>query len=146
MTLYDTIQSIVAAAREQPTVYTIARGDMYKINESPKVRYGVFAYVQGTHTSGDGYNAFSFTFVYADRLDELRGNVEWVQSTGIQTIDNIIYKLEDEGIMINEYSYDVFTERFSDECAGVMARVTLRVPKVFPCYELVEIEKNVIEL
>ena len=64
-----------------------------------------------------------------DRLKNDRSNQIEIQSVGIQTLDNIIRTLEDMGIYAETgYSFQVFNQRFVDECAGVMCRVSLSVP------------------
>lgn len=133
MTLYEITQAIVEAATRQPTIHTIARGDFQKINSAPSVKYGAFAYIQGSHSSDEDFFTYNFTFVYADRVTEDRSNEELIQSTGILTLDNIIAQLEEVGCIKVSVTYDVFTDRFSDDCAVAMAKVGLRVPRSYVC-------------
>lgn len=137
MNLYQIIRAIEKTAALQPTIGTIVRNDVFRINAFPEVRYGAFAWLQGEHrTSGDGSLMYwSFTFFYVDRLTEDKGNELSVQSTGIETLENILRTLEGLGIYAGEYTFQTFNQRFSDECAGVFCRVTLETAKDSICPE-----------
>ena len=143
MNLYQVIKAIEKTAAMQPTVGTIVRNDIFRLNASPVVRYGTFAWLQGEHaTSGDGtLMDWSFTFFYVDRLTIDKGNEVQIQSTGIETLENILRQLEDLEIFAGDYTFTTFNQRFSDECAGVFCRVTLQTAKDGICataYEYLE--------
>jgi hypothetical protein len=88
---------------------------------------------------------YAFTLFYVDRLKNDRSNQIEIQSVGIQTLDNIIRRLDDLGIYSEtSYSFQVFNQRFSDECAGVFCNVNLSVPVSSLCPEEFEIDNNVI--
>lgn len=131
MNLKQVIAAIERVAAGQPAVGTIVRNDVYRLNAHPSVRYGAFAWLQGTHrTSRDAsLMEYAFTFFYVDRLTANRGNEVEVQSVGLETLENILRQLEDLGILAGEYTFDTFNERFADDCAGVWCTLTLEVPK-----------------
>ena len=71
-----------------------------------------------------------------DRLKNDRSNQIEIQSVGIQTLDNIIRQLDELGIYSeSSYSFQVFNQRFLDECAGVFCNVNLSVPVGSLCPE-----------
>ena len=131
MTLLETIRSIERVAATQPVVNMIVRNDLFRLNAVPDAKYGVFAWLQDEHTANTDSSliSYSFTFFYVDRLTENKSNQMEVQSVGIETLDNIIRKLDDLGLVAeNNYSFRVFNQRFVDECAGVYCNVSLSVP------------------
>lgn len=138
MTLKDTILTIEGVAREQPAIRMIVRNDIFRLNKCADARYGVFAWLQGQHSArpDSPLITYSFTFFYADRLTNDRSNEIDIQSVGIQTLNNIIRRLEDLGIYSEmAYTFQVFNQRFTDECAGVFCNATLEVPVDYICPE-----------
>ena len=140
MNLLQVIRAIEAAAAAQPSVATIVRNDIFRLNPEPSVRYGVFAWLQGEHRTSlsSGLMTWSFTFFYADRLREDRANELEVQSVGIETLENVLRLLVEGGIVAGDYGFQTFNQRFSDECAGVYCSVTLEAPKDGPCPDVYE--------
>lgn len=138
MTLVEVIKVIETIAARQPSVRMIIENDVFRINEKADARYGIFAWTQGQHSTRVESNSvdFSFTFFYVDRLKNDRSNQLEIQSVGTQTLDNIIRTLDDIGIDIeNTYTFQVFNQRFADECAGVYVNVILSVPVTAICPE-----------
>ena len=118
-------------AGRQPTIRSVVRNDVFRLNSLPDARYGVFAWLQGEHRAdleGD-LLTFAFTLFYVDRLTFDKRNEVEVQSVGIETLENVLTALADLGIVAGEHTYRTFNQRFSDECAGVFCNVTLSVPK-----------------
>ena len=138
MTLLETIRLIERIAAGQPAVGMVVRNDVFRLNSFSDARYGVFAWTQGQHeTDADGaFFTYSFTFFYVDRLTEDKGNEIEVQSTGVQTLGNIIRALDENGALAGDWTYTTFNQRFLDECAGVFASVSLRVHADGPCPDL----------
>lgn len=135
MNLKQVIRAIERVAAGQPAVGSIVRNDIFRLNAAPSVKYGVFAWLQGEHrTSLDSsLMEWNFTFFYADRLTENKGNEIEVQSVGVETLENILRTLEDLGVYAGEHAFNTFNQRFSDECAGVWCSVSLAVPKDGVC-------------
>ena len=131
MNLLQTIRIIERLAGMQPTVKSVVRNDVYRLNSLPDAKYGVFAWLQGEHRASlDGSLwQFSFTFFYVDRLTFDKSNEVEIQSTGIETLENILADLENFKVYALDHSFRTFNERFSDECAGVFCTVTLETPK-----------------
>lgn len=131
MTLLELIHTIEIVASHQPSVKMIVENDVFRLNNKADARYGVFAFVQGQHSSSVNSSviSYSFTFFYVDRLKNDRSNQIEIQSVGIQTLDNMIRTLDEMGIYSEQsYSFQVFNQRFIDECAGVFCNVYLSVP------------------
>lgn len=138
MTLAQLIQVIEAVAGSQPAVRTVVRNDVFRLNSNPGVEYGVFAWLQGTHTAqldGDTIN-YSFTFFYVDRLTFDRSNEIEVQSVGVQTLNNVCRILDGHGVYVSsDIAFTTFNQRFTDECTGAFCTVTLAVPVDSLCAE-----------
>ena len=138
MTLSEIIKTIEVVASHQPSINMVVENDVFRLNACANARYGVFAFVQGQHTASVDSSIinYAFTLYYVDRLTNDRRNQIEIQSVGIQTLDNIIRKLDELGISAETgYTFQVFNQRFVDECAGVFANVTLSVPVGMVCPE-----------
>lgn len=130
MTLLETIRTMETVALQQASVETVVENDVFRLNAMPNVKYGVFAFTQGQHTSSteNGFTTYGFSIFYIDRLNEDRSNQIQIQSTGERTLRNILLILADAGIEASQYTIQPFNQRFADECAGVYADVRLTVP------------------
>lgn len=138
MTLVEVIKVIEVIASRQPSIRMIIENDVFKINEKADARYGIFAWTQGQHTSRIDSNSvdYSFTFFYVDRLKNDKSNQIEIQSVGTETLNNILLTLDDIGIDIDQtFTFQVFNQRFNDECAGVYVNVILSVPVNAICPE-----------
>ena len=138
MTLQQVIQAFEMVASQQPSVNMIVQNDIFRLNSKSDARYGVFGRTQGQHSTSADSSMFTYSFVffYVDRLKNDRSNEIEVQSVGIQTLDNILRKLEDLDIFVSSsYSFQTFNQRFLDECAGVFCNVSLQVPVTSMCSE-----------
>ncbi len=135
MTLLETIRTIETIALQQAAVHTVVENDVFKLNDMPNVKYGVFAFTQGQHTSTTegAFTTYGFSLFYIDRLNEDRSNQIQIQSTGERTLRNILLILADQGIESSQYTIQPFNQRFADECAGVYCDVSLSVPNDSTC-------------
>lgn len=127
MRLVQVIKLIEQVAAAQPSVHMIVRDNVLKLNSDPSARYGVFVWTQGQHGESidSDWRTWRFTFFYVDRLVRGGKNVTEIQSVGIDTLSNVIRQLA-ETLEVSEWTYDTFTQRFADECAGAWASVTFR--------------------
>jgi hypothetical protein len=138
MTLQQVIKAIEVVASQQPSVNMIVQNDIFRLNSKSDAKYGVFGWTQGQHSASadSSWFTYSFTFFFVDRLKNDMSNQIEVQSVGIQTLDNILRKLDELGFYINSsYSFQPFNQRFLDECAGVFCNVSLQVPVNSLCSE-----------
>ena len=138
MTLLEVIKTIEVVAARQPDIRMIVENDVFRINEKPDAKYGIFAWTQGQHSANteSDYISYTFTFFYVDRLKADQSNQLEIQSTGTQTLNNIIRTLDDYGLFVEQaFTFQSFNQRFADECAGVFCNVTLIVPLGLTCPE-----------
>lgn len=138
MTLSELIRIIEVVASHQPSINMVVENDVFRLNDKADARYGAFAWLQNQHTTSTESNIinYSFTFFYVDRLRGDKRNQLEVQSVGIETLDNIIRHLDELGIYADtQYNFQVFNQRFLDECAGVFCNVTFAVPSGKHCPE-----------
>lgn len=136
MTLLEVIRAIERAAAMQPSVAMIVENDIFRLNSYADARYGVFAWVQGRHrvdSQTPDFIRYTFTLYYVDRLRNDIANQVEVQSTGIETLQNVLRVLRDADIEPETYEFQAFNQRFADECAGVFCSVTLLVDAGSEC-------------
>ena len=142
MTLKEFIEILEATAAKQAAVKEIVPQDVYKLNQKPDAKYGAFAWLHGTHgeTIGEPDRTFRLTLFYVDRLTEDKGNQLDIQSTGVETLSNIlrtiVFEHGDEVSIEEAVTYRPFLERFTDDCAGVYAEVAFEVGINDICEEL----------
>ena len=136
MTLQEVIRRIETEAGRNPLVNTIVENDVFKLNGVPDVRYGVFAWTQGTHSAGadSDERRYTFNLFYVDRLLADRSNQIDVQSAGVEVLDNILRSLADD-FGVESWSIVTFNQRFNDDCAGAYVTVTLSAPVASLCAE-----------
>ena len=138
MTLTEVIHTIEAVAGGQPTIHSIVRNDIFRLNTYPDAKYSVFGWTQGQHAAdiSSSLITYRFTFFYIDRLTHDKSNQVEIQSVGLQVLDNIIRLLEQNGVYsATEWTYTTFNQRFTGETAGVFASVAFQVPVSGTCGE-----------
>ena len=131
MTLSDTIRAIETIAGGIPSVASIVRNDIFRLNSLPDAKYGVFGWTQGQHTANadSSFYTYRFTFFYIDRLTENKSNELEIQSVGISVLDNILRLLdENNAVPVGDWQFTTFNQRFLDETAGVYVTVGIQVP------------------
>lgn len=139
MTLFQTIQLIQGVAGKQPNVNTIvASGNLMDLNkENVTLKYGAFVPQQGTHIQSGDFITYNFNLFYADRLTDDYKNKIFVQSEGIQTLQNIINGLKEIDVLdvnASNINYQTFTERFAALCAGAWCNISIS-SAIDWCYE-----------
>lgn len=131
MTLKEIIDALNEISIEQPSIREyIKSGNIYDLNSERSAKFGVFCCTNATHEYSVENALMNFTFYlyYVDRLSSDESNKTEIQSTGISTINNIIRTfVEDYDVDVSNISYETFTERFSEMCAGVWGTVTISV-------------------
>lgn len=137
MTLYKLIEIIKNISLKHPNVGSVNEGDIYTINSSPSVKYANVTITQNSHSQDSTYDHYGLTLFYTDRLvDDMESNRLQIQSTGKQMLSNIINYICDEfDVECENISFQPFTQRFTDECAGVYATITVDVIKETLCAE-----------
>lgn len=127
MTLYDLIQTIERVASAQPTIRMIVENDIWKLNAEPSADYAVFGFRQTEHSANidSSFISYAFEFYYIDRLTNDMSNQIEVQSVAIQTLDNIVRTLADNGLKVADYRFMPFYQKFADECSGAICYITI---------------------
>lgn len=129
MTLKEIIDVLNEISIEQPSIREyIKSGNIYDLNSERSAKFGVFCVTQGTHSANivDGYSTYNLFLYYVDRLASDNSNKIEIQSTGMEVLKNILRVFrEDYDVEITTADFDVFTERFSEECAGCYATISI---------------------
>lgn len=128
MTLKEIITKIKKVAKKQRNIGYVGEGDIYTLNSLPNIDYSVIFITQSNHSITTDLCEYNINLFYVDRLFEDDSNRLEVQSHGITIINNIINELSSTDIDIDvEYpiSFTTFTQRFTDDCAGVFATVKI---------------------
>lgn len=137
MTLFDTIKLIKEIACSQPSVHSVGDGDIYDfLNADPANKYATFFISQTTHTEDEDFWTFGFNLFYVDRLDDsMENNRLLIQNDALIVLSNVLRTLKTEDIDVETVTYQPFQQKFTDQCAGAYATVTLTVPKNYICEE-----------
>lgn len=126
MTLLQIINTIKKIALDQPNIHSCV--DEFLDLNDVSAKYSAVILQQQTHRRNNDFIQFNFYLGYSDRLNEDKSNEIEIQSTGIQVINSIVSKLEDLGFDTTMGSYNVFTERFLAETAGVYTELIISIP------------------
>lgn len=140
MTLKRIISLLEQIAYKTSGVHTVITNDFYRINSLPNVDYACVGIQQTQHVTVDNYSIrYGFQLIYADRLTADKSNEVDVQSDGMLVIGNIINALTSyyDVDLYGDITYETFVQRFTDECAVVVASFTLgTLHNIGECYEV----------
>lgn len=126
MTLQELITYILNIAKKQPNIKTVGEGDIYSLNSLPNIDYGVFYITQSNHTISADTTTYNLVFYYIDRLLNDDSNRLQIHSQGLLEINHILNIIDDElDVDIDDVNITTFTHKFTDNCAGVFANVTI---------------------
>lgn len=128
-----TYQEIVTAFNNisltQPNVNQyIKSGNIYDLSSDRNAKFSVFCVTPGTHTTNlrEGYTTYNLFLYFVDRLKSDESNKLVVQSAGIETLKNIIRVfVSTYDVECDTVDFEVFTERFSEVCAGCYATISI---------------------
>ena len=138
MTLLEIIQTIKEAALSQPNVNAFSEGSIYDyMNGNPSIDYSVVFLTQETHRETEGFMHYNFYIFYCDRLQsDLDSNRALIQSNGMRVHSNIIRTVcNNLDIEVPDVTYVPYSQKFSDEVAGVYVSVEFTVPIEDICAE-----------
>lgn len=137
MTLKYLVEQIKKIALLQPNVNTATEGDVYDIlNGNPSVKYGVIHLTQTTHRTQEDQDIYGFNIFYIDRLLGDNSNKLQIQSIGKELIYNILKSLDETfDTETSNITFQPFTEKFNDLCAGVYASVNVSSFIDYDCAE-----------
>lgn len=138
MTLAKIIDTLKMLALKQPNINSAYEGNIYDIlNANPENKYASVVLTQQSHTTDNTYDHYGFVIFYVDRLiDDLEGNRVQIQSIGKSMLQNIITAFcNNFDAECNNITFQVYTEKFIDECAGCYCTVTIDTVKDMFCPE-----------
>lgn len=128
MTLLETYNMIRTVAKSQPNVGDV-NDNIYDLNDGDTV-YPAISIQQLVHTSENGFMNYRFNIFYTDMLTSDKSNKIDIQSAGISVLNNIRNTIDESpAIELSFNNYQVFTQKFEAECAGVYAEVQITVPE-----------------
>lgn len=135
MTIQEIINILQKIALTQPNVSSVGEGDIYDtLNAEASTRYAYFFITQNRHQQTEDTDRYSLNIFYIDRLTDDKSNKLQIQSIGKEVLGNVFNTFcEDFDIEVPTIEYQVFTERFSDYCAGVYATVAFEVMREGSC-------------
>ena len=123
------IKYIKDVAINNPLVKETIDGDIYQIN-SKENQYGVFCVTGNVATRNDHTTTYEFTLFYVDRLLEDQSNKNVVQTDAIiciQSLCNFINQNNENINISTPINYQLFTQHFTDQCAGAFATINMEV-------------------
>ena len=123
------IKYIKDVAINNPLVKETIDGDIYQINNKEN-QYGVFCVTGNVATRNDHTTTYEFTLFYVDRLLEDQSNKNVVQTDAIiciQSVCNFINQNNENINISTPINYELFTQRFTDQCAGAFATINMEV-------------------
>ena len=129
MTLKETINKFLKIAKKQPNINFASEGDIYTLNTMKNLEYSVFFVTQLQHQQSEDTITYNLILYYIDRLVEDDANMLDIQSNGIIMLGNIINTFinENDADINYDITYQPFTHKFADKCAGVYANVKIEV-------------------
>lgn len=127
MTYAETIQAIERNARALPSVKSFYYGSVLRLNQERNWQYPAVVLSPRVTTMANGLYQFGFVLWYIDILSKERSEFQEIQSEAIHALTNIALSTDSEGgdPAVTYAPISVFTERFTDICAGAMCDLTI---------------------
>lgn len=112
-----------------PDVQSFYTGDVYEVNADQSVKYSSIVLTNQEHTFDNINDRFQYNFVlfYIDRLTDDEANRTDVHTAAVSALKAIVQHLEDYNVIINDFKFNLFRERFNDSCAGAYASLSVEV-------------------
>ena len=112
-----------------PDVQSFYIGDVYEVNADQTVKYSSVVLTNQEHSFDNVNDKFQYNFVlfYIDRLTDDEANRTDVHTAAVSALKNIVQHLEDYNVIINDFKFNLFRERFNDQCAGAYATLSVEV-------------------
>lgn len=129
--IYELTEDFRGICLSHPDVNNYLYG-IYRIGEKNDIKYSLVSFtLENVMRVSDSLLSIGFNLLYADRLTSDRSNTAFVQSVGTSVILECLNAFKKKGHLIDvqpNYQIRPFTEQFADNCAGVVATVTVQVP------------------
>ncbi len=128
--LYYIINQIKKITLEHKLINRFTEGDIYtNLNEEKDKLYPTVNLTIDTVLVNGDYQTINGYLYYIDRLLDDESNKIEIQTVGIRSLQSIINKLSEiYNWNITSQTYNPFTEKFADLCAGVYVTFTMEVP------------------
>lgn len=112
-----------------PDVQSFYTGDVYEVNADQSVKYSSIVLTNQEHTFDNINDRFNYNFIlfYIDRLTDDEANRVDVHTAAVSALKTIVQHLEDYNVIINDFKFNLFRERFNDQCAGAYATLSIEV-------------------
>lgn len=128
MRLDELIKDIKDTSLKHVLVNEFGEGDIYEYLNSGEHKYPcVFLTITGL-SDADYTRNVNITLFYVDRLTSDKKNRTQVQSEATNVLGDIIHEFESTNV-----NYTLFTEKFSDLCAGAYAEFNVTVEYTAGC-------------
>lgn len=112
-----------------PDVQSFYTGDVYEVNADQSVKYSSIVLTNQEHSFDNINDKFHYNFIlfYIDRLTDDEANRTDVHTAAVSALKAIVQRLEDYNVIINDFKFNLFRERFNDQCAGAYAALSVEV-------------------
>lgn len=112
-----------------PDVQSFYCGDVYEVNADQSVKYSSIVLTNQEHSFDNINDKFQYNFIlfYIDRLTDDEANRTDVHTAAVSALKNIVRHLEEYDVIINDFKFNLFRERFNDSCAGAYASLSVDV-------------------
>lgn len=112
-----------------PDVQSFYTGDVYEVNADQSVKYSSVVLTNQEHSFDNINDRFQYNFIlfYIDRLTDDENNRTDIHTAAVSALKNIVQHLEDYNVIINDFKFNLFRERFNDSCAGAYATLSVEV-------------------
>ena len=112
-----------------PDVQSFYCGDVYEVNADQTVKYSSVVLTNQEHSFDNVNDRFQYNFIlfYIDRLSDDENNRTDVHTAAVSALKTIVQHLEDYDVIINDFKFNLFRERFNDQCAGAYATLSVEV-------------------
>ena len=112
-----------------PDVQSFYTGDVYEVNADQSVKYSSVVLTNQEHSFDNINDKFQYNFIlfYIDRLTDDENNRTDIHTAAVSALKAIVRHLEDYDVIINDFKFNLFRERFNDSCAGAYATLSVDV-------------------
>ena len=112
-----------------PDVRSFYTGDVYEVNADQSVKYSSIVLTNQEHQFDNINDKFNYNFIlfYIDRLTDDEANRVDIHTAAVNALKAIVQRLEDYNVIINDFKFNLFRERFNDSCAGAYATLSVEV-------------------
>lgn len=141
--IYELTEDMRAICLSHPDVNNFLYG-VYRIADEKDILYPLVSFtLDNVAHYNDNLISITFNLLYADRLTQDRSNEDIIQSVGTSAIFECMNAFKKRGKALDVqqgYTVRPFTEQFADNCAGVVATITVQAPSFIGQCEWIEVK------